>query len=77
VRIEADLSSERVQKKIRNAQLRKIPYMLVVGAREMESEKVAVRLRNGRDLGAIEVEEFLTVMKNIETSRVSNLWTED
>ncbi|VAX22724.1 Threonyl-tRNA synthetase [hydrothermal vent metagenome] len=77
VRIEADLSSERVQKKIRNAQLQKIPYMLVVGAREMESEKVAVRLRDGRDLGAIEVEEFLTVMKNIETSRVSNLWTED
>lgn len=45
--------------KIRTAQLQKVPYMLVVGDREAEADVVAVRQRDGGDLGAIPVEEFV------------------
>ncbi len=55
LRVEVDESRDRMQAKIRNAQLQKVPYMLVVGKREVEAEAVAVRLRNGRDLGALPV----------------------
>ena len=55
LRVEVDESRDRMQAKIRNAQLQKVPYMLVVGKREVEAGAVAVRLRNGRDLGALPV----------------------
>jgi threonyl-tRNA synthetase len=45
--------------KIRDAQTRKVPYMLVIGDREVEQEAVAVRLRSGEDLGAMPVAAFL------------------
>jgi threonyl-tRNA synthetase len=45
--------------KIRDAQTKKVPYMLIVGDREMESGAVALRLRSGEDLGAVPVEAFL------------------
>lgn len=51
LRVEVDDSSERMAAKIREAQLQKVPYMLVVGDREAEQEAVAVRLRTGEDLG--------------------------
>jgi len=47
--------------KIRNAQLQKIPYMLVAGDREMEQNAVAVRLRSGEDLKTKPVDEFLAM----------------
>lgn len=55
VRTEVDTRSERVNAKIRDAQLQKIPYMLVVGDREMEAQAAAVRLRTGENLGALPV----------------------
>ncbi|HWN40593.1 MAG TPA: threonine--tRNA ligase [Thermoanaerobaculia bacterium] len=58
-RVEVDLSSERMQKKIRNAQVKKIPYMLVVGDAERDAGEVAVRLRSGTDLGKMTVDAFL------------------
>ncbi|HVG07385.1 MAG TPA: threonine--tRNA ligase [Thermoanaerobaculia bacterium] len=58
-RVEVDLSSERMQKKIRNAQVKKIPYMLVVGDAERDSGEVAVRHRSGTDLGKMTVDAFL------------------
>jgi len=68
IRAEVDSSSGRMQAKIRNAQLQKIPYMLVVGKREAEADSVAVRLRSGEDLGARTVGEFLAmVLPVIET----------
>ncbi|HVL25214.1 MAG TPA: threonine--tRNA ligase [Thermomicrobiales bacterium] len=68
IRAEVDSSSGRMQAKIRNAQLQKIPYMLVVGKREAEADSVAVRLRSGEDLGAKTVDEFLDlVLPVIET----------
>lgn len=60
LRVEVDLSSERMQKKIRNAQIRKVPYILVIGDAERESNEVAVRLRSGRDLGRMTIETLLS-----------------
>ncbi len=59
LRVEVDDSNERMQKKILFAQQKKIPYMLVVGAKEAEAGTVAVRLRDGTDLGAMPVEAFV------------------
>jgi threonyl-tRNA synthetase len=58
LRVEVDAGSERMNKKIRNAQLQKIPYMLVVGDREAEEGAVAVRTRDEEDRGAISLAEF-------------------
>ena len=58
IRVDIDSRSERMNLKIRNAQMQKIPYMLVVGDREQEGGTVAVRLRNGDDLGAIGIDEI-------------------
>src|ERR1051326_779824 len=61
LRVEIDFSIERMNAKIRNAQMQKIPYMLVVGDREQEQGAVAVRLRSGEDLKSKSVEEFLAL----------------
>ena len=58
VRAETDLRNEKIGYKIREAQMQKIPYMLVVGDREAEAGKVAVRTRKGEDLGAMDFDEF-------------------
>ncbi|MEA2560949.1 MAG: threonyl-tRNA synthetase [Acidobacteriota bacterium] len=69
-RVEVDLSSERMQKKIRNAQVKKIPYMLVVGDAERDAGEVAVRHRSGTDLGKMTVEVFLErVIREVKTRR--------
>src|SRR5579862_8503280 len=68
LRAHLDDRSEKVNLKIRDAQLQKIPYMLVVGDREAQSGQVAVRHRKHGDLGAKPVEEFVAdVLKLIET----------
>ncbi|MGC4190136.1 MAG: threonine--tRNA ligase [Thermomicrobiales bacterium] len=68
LRVDVDESSGRMQAKIRNAQLQKIPYMLVIGKREAEADSVAVRLRSGEDLGTKTVQEFLDlVLPVVET----------
>ena len=59
VRVETDLRNEKIGKKIREAQMQKIPYMLVVGDKEAENGTVSVRTRTGGDEGAMSVEEFL------------------
>jgi threonyl-tRNA synthetase len=68
-RVEVDQSSGRMQAKIRNAQLQKVPYMLVIGKREAEAGAIAVRLRTGEDLGAMPVAEFLALMKGVNDSK--------
>jgi threonyl-tRNA synthetase len=60
VRVDADLDGERMQRKIRNAQQEKIPYVLVVGDRETESGFVSVRRRGGSSLGTMPVPMFLS-----------------
>ncbi len=59
IRVEVDERNEKLGAKIRDAQLEKIPYMIIVGAKEEESSKVAVRLRSGEDLGQMVVKNFL------------------
>jgi len=59
LRVEVDDRSERMQAKIRDAQLQKVPYMLIVGDRVQAAGTVAVRLRTGEDLGAMSLEAFL------------------
>jgi threonyl-tRNA synthetase len=60
LRVEVDERGERMQAKIRDAQLQKVPYMLVVGDKEVEAKAVAVRLRSGQDLGSMSLTDFLT-----------------
>ena len=62
-RVQVDDRSERMQAKIRDAQLQKIPYMLVIGDREVENRAVSVRLRTEEDLGPKPVEEFIEMAK--------------
>ena len=69
LRVDIDDANERMQKKIRDAQLQKIPYMLVVGEREAAEGKVAVRLRSGKDLGAMPLETFISRIKTEAESR--------
>ena len=59
IRCEIDDRSERMNAKVRDAQLAKIPYMFIVGDREVESKTVGVRLRSGEDLGAVDLNEVL------------------
>ncbi|MBN1267279.1 MAG: threonine--tRNA ligase [Anaerolineales bacterium] len=63
IRVEVDDRSDRMNAKIRDAQMQKIPYMLVVGDREQEANAAAVRLRSGEDLGAVAVEDLIKRMK--------------
>jgi threonyl-tRNA synthetase len=58
LRAELDESNEKLGYKIRQAQLEKVPYMLVVGEKEAAAGTAAVRLRSGEDLGPIGVEEL-------------------
>lgn len=68
LRVDIDERRDRMQAKIREAQLQKIPYMLVIGKREAAEGAVAVRLRNGHDLGAIPVSDF----QELALSRVAS-----
>lgn len=61
LRAEVDTGGERMNAKIRNAQLQKIPYMLVIGDKEEEAQAVAVRLRTGENLGAMALDDFIAL----------------
>ncbi len=69
LRVDIDSSLERMNAKIRNAQLQKIPYMLVVGDREQEEGAVSVRLRSGEDLKSKPLDEFLAMAKETVASK--------
>jgi len=58
LRVTAELSDDRLNAKIRNCQTRKIPYMLVAGQREADEGTVSIRLRDGRQLPAMKIDEF-------------------
>ena len=68
IRCEIDGRSERMNAKIRDAQITKVPYMIVVGDREISDKKVGVRLRNGEDLGPVDLSDFISrVSKDVMT----------
>ncbi len=63
-RVEVDHRSEKIGKKIREATLEKVPYMLVVGDRDMENATVSPRHRTGEDLGGMSLEQFAALLKD-------------
>ena len=68
-RAEVDLRNEKIGKKIREATLEKIPYMLVLGDRDIENKTVSVRHRSGEDLGAMSYEAFEALVKEVVDSK--------
>ena len=71
IRVEVDDSNEKIGYKIRKAQLEKVPYMLVMGAKEVESNAVAVRSRKAGDVGQMPVDEFVVkLQEEIETKAI-------
>ena len=64
-RVEVDYRNEKIGKKIREAQLEKVPYMLVVGDRDMEAGTVSVRHRSEGDLGAMSLEQFSAMLRQV------------
>ena len=73
IRVSADMSSERMNAKIRNAQLMKVPYMLVVGANEMAAGQVSLRVRDGSQQNNIPLAEFAARVKDRIVRRAPEL----
>ena len=69
IRVKADLRNEKIGFKIREHTLRRVPYMLVCGDKEVESGKVAVRTRRGKDLGSMDVDVFVEKLQQEIRSR--------
>ena len=63
IRVELDDRSEKIGYKIREAQLKKIPYMLIIGEKEEQSGTVSVRKRGEGDIGTVSVDDFLSSAK--------------
>ncbi len=73
IRVETDTSPEKIGYKIRQAQLQKIPYMLIVGAKEASQGLVSVRERSRGDLGSMPVDEFVDKIKQLNNPWNSNI----
>jgi len=72
IRVQVDERSERMNLKIREAQLGKVPYMLVIGDKELAASTVSPRLRNGEDLGSLSLSEFVDRIKPIIEAKISD-----
>ena len=71
MRVEVDGRSEKIGYKIRQAQLEKVPYMFIIGDKDIEAETVSVRHRKEGDLGAMKLEEFISMAKEeIDTKQI-------
>jgi len=71
-RVETDLRNEKINYKIRENSLQKVPYLLVVGDKERLAGKVAVRARGGIDLGALSIEAFVERLSDDVSTRRSS-----
>lgn len=69
LRVEVDERSQTLGAKIRDAQAEKVPYLLVVGDREVAENKVAVRVRSGKDVGNMDIAKFIKYVKNKEETK--------
>jgi threonyl-tRNA synthetase len=77
LRAEVDARSERMNAKVRDAQMQKIPYMLVVGDKEAEAEAVSLRLRTNENIGAISVSSFVEQAGDLSRTRSHELWSKE
>lgn len=73
IRVEIDDRSEKMQAKIRDAQMQKVPYMLIIGKREVEANVIAVRQRDEQDLGTTPLSDFISNLKDQITNKSLNL----
>ena len=73
IRVETDLRNEKIGYKIREAQLQKVPYMIVIGEKEMNEGKIAVRSRIDGDLGVMDLEDFIGKIKEEINTKKNNL----
>ena len=71
--MEVDASNDKLGAKIRNAQLRKLPWMLIVGEKEASSGAVSLRKRTGGDQGSVTIEELISTAKELNASRALTL----
>ncbi len=62
-RVESDLRNEKIGFKIREHTIQRVPYLIVVGDREVENGEIAVRARNGDDLGSMSIEDFSQLLQ--------------
>ncbi|MCY7348026.1 MAG: threonine--tRNA ligase, partial [Pyrinomonadaceae bacterium] len=69
LRVEMNLKSDKIGAKIRDAQINKIPFMLVLGDKELEDRKIAVRERKAGDLGVMSLEDFKDMAKRLKETR--------
>ena len=69
-RVEVDHRNEKIGKKIREATMEKVPYMLVVGDRDVENNTVSVRHRTGEDLGAMSLTDFSALLANVVGNKI-------
>jgi len=65
IRCEKYFDNEKLGYKIRQAQMQKIPYMLVIGDKEVEAQSIAPRTRDGQNLGSLPVDEFIALLRKI------------
>ena len=71
IRVETDLRNEKIGYKIREAQMQKIPYMLVVGDKEAEAGNISVRTRSGGDMGVMSLDDFMAqLQEEIDTKKI-------
>ncbi len=69
-RVSVDDSQNTLKYKIRNAQLEKVPYMIILGDKDIENKTVSVRHRSGEDLGAISIEEFESILRDVVDNKL-------
>jgi threonyl-tRNA synthetase len=69
IRVETDFRNEKLGLKVREAQLEKIPYMLIIGDRESEQEGVTPRLRNGKNLQFMSPKDFIDLINEESENR--------
>jgi threonyl-tRNA synthetase len=69
LRVEINLKSEKIGAKIRDAQMQKTPFMLVLGDREMEQGNIAVRERSKGDIGVMSIRDFVEMARGLITTR--------
>ena len=73
-RVELDLRNEKIGYKIREAQVEKVPHMIIIGNEEMEKNLVSVRLRNGENKNNLDFSDYISVLRELENSKATVLW---
>ena len=74
LRVEVDTRADRMNAKVRDAQLQKIPYMLVVGDKEAQGNSVSLRLRTNENVGAVPLADFVEKARRLNAERSLELW---